>query len=265
MSTPFLIPDRNITALQTLRDHVRHVANQGMLTPSACTLLEDDLIAAGMPAREARDLLLTEREAAVARAQARIESRASVLPELDTDDDGLARALALAGWSLRWNRRGLVVEARRTGSDGPWTRCDGNMLDMVLNDCSKHAVMRRGMYQEPWRIVSGRQEKRLVVCVAMRRSEDGDTDVLGDAIDAWQQGHQDRRWSWSEVAIQSRVVNKYEAGTRLPRHVEDAIRTTMTAAGWEYKTARRPGRSPARLWCPPAVSPPPRPRRVRLR
>ena len=86
-------------------------------------------------------------------------------PELPLTRAGLAKALELAGWRVRWNPVARHVEAQRVGGVD-WEEAAGLLRHRMMVDTSEAATMRRGAHLEPWRIASARLEDRLLAVVA---------------------------------------------------------------------------------------------------
>lgn len=174
-------------------------------------------------------------------------------PELEETDDGLAEALQRAGWELRWNTRGHRAEARRIGSE-EWLYASDDVIDDVMNDASKVAIVRRGHVLEPFGIRGVRKERRLWGVVARRRCEAGDGGAIYDAVFVWAVVQRGRRMVLGEILTECGVLNRYESGVRSPQYVEQAAKRALREAGWTYhESLRRPGvRYPAPGWQSPA-------------
>ena len=257
-------------AVDLLRALARSLADSGNLTDSARGSIVDDACAMGIDPPTARAIVDGAREAAARAARGRLASRAAGaaedaarLPELLPDDDGLVEALRLAVWELRWNQTARQPEARREGAD-EWRRCAGDVLDDMMHACSKVATVRRGAMPEPWGIRGARQERRIVGVTARRRAESGEPDAVYQAVYIWARAQINRRMTLGAVLSESGVLHRYESHARAPLAVQEAAKAALTAAGWTFRTARRPDKAPARLWCSPA-EPLPAPRRVRVR
>ena len=169
-SAPPLKPVDNIC-----RDYVRRQVAQSpavwLTAPSNVEGILEPLAAAGYDVEPTRKLIEDEIQARV-RREAGLLTRSverAEKPELEITDDGLAEALRLAGWELRWNARARRVEARHGEDD--WQSCDGLQRSLLLNACSKVAVMRRpsSVHGEPWRIASRNLQQELLEVVAARK------------------------------------------------------------------------------------------------
>ena len=154
----------NHTTEKRLRDLVRPCAKSQIGRES---LIDDCLQSHGaiLGFGRVREIIDQEYEKVRRAAEDRIASssasEASAKPELEADDDGLAEAVRLAGWAVRWNVTARRVEARK-GEGGEWQDCAGLVRHQMLNDCSRVAVIRRSWKPEPWRIPSVRLEDRLL-------------------------------------------------------------------------------------------------------
>ena len=252
-------------AAEFLRQIALGLADAGLLTPSGQASIIDDAIHMGVPASEARRIVAAVAAGDAAAARARLAGRlggreAPGLPTIPPTDDGFVLVLRRADWSLRWNVRARRVEARH-GDEGAWLVVDEVLADDIFTAVSKVALVSRGNQSEPWGVRSARMERRLLNVVARRSTIEGDGDAIFQTVTAWADDREpDTRIPHNEMLVASGCVNRYETAARTPRWVSEAARAALTAAGWEYKTARRPGKNPRMLWCKPAT--PTRPRRV---
>ena len=200
-----------------------------------------------------RQIVTEEYEAVRQSAAARLASGArTARPELEIDDDGMAEALRLAGWEVRWNVTARRVEARH-GDD--WHECTGLVRDQMMTDASKVAVMRRGWRVEPWRIPSVRLEDRLLAVVAARHQFEGKGTPVYEAVREWACGLRGgaRAIRLADALIAAGVLQKFEAAVRAPKSVFADAARALSDLGWEYKSTRLPS-GPRNRW----VSPGPR-------
>ena len=234
--------------IDNLRKQARQHAAAGTLSPGMIASLVDDAVAVGVLPRQAKKIIQTAKRAAVKAANERLAAG----PLLEPDDDGLAEAVKLAGWAVRWNTIAGRVEALPPGGD-TWAPAEGSILDDLLHACSKVARVQRGWRIEPFHIPSARLEKRVLGVVARRQPVTGEPDTVQAAVLAWAAGRAGERRSLGEVLKAAGCLNRYESSARAPRHVEVAARSALVALGWTYRAARRGGKAPAMLWVAPTL------------
>ena len=221
------------------------------------SLTEDYLQGYGiLTFRRVREIITEEYEAVRASTTARIAARsllaATTCPVLPITADGLAEALRLAGWSVRWNTTARHVEARR-GEDGDWLEASGVHLHQMMDACSRDAKMQRGANApEPWRIASSRLEERLLVVVAARSPFEGIGSPVHQTVDDWAGAlvGGGRAMTLTEVLRESGVLNRYESAARAPKSVFADAAAALTARGWSFGSVRTPD-GPRKRWTSP--------------
>ena len=176
--------------------------------------------------------------------------QADTRPELPITDDGLARALELAGWEVRWNVTARHVEARTGG--GEWQECAGLSRDLLMEACAGVAVLRRAYKSVPWRINSPRLEDRLLRVVASRNPFEGAGTEVFYTVREWAESLPGggRTMTLSAVLIASGVLQKFEAASRAPKSVFADAGKALQDLDWRYQSVRL-AEGPRKRWCSP--------------
>ena len=253
----------NTSSADRLRGWARHMRAAGMTTSGTRESMIEDY--PDLPRGEAERIVDQEwaapppaapaapPPAAPAAAAAAAEAPAG-RPVLSLTDDGLAEALRLAGWRVRWNPQARHVEAAREGGED-WTEAAGLTRDIFMNDCSKVAMMRRGARDEPWRTNSRGLEDRLLAVVAARNvAKDAEGSPVYETVAAWARAQREPRpMTITEVLVETKVLQRYEAAARAPKAIFADAAAALTAAGWARRSVRTPN-GPRKLWCPPRQS-----------
>ena len=198
-----------------------------------------------------REIIDQEYERVRRAAEDRIASasavEASAKPELEADDDGLAEAVRLAGWAVRWNVTARRVEARKGEQ---WQDCAGLVRHQMMNDCSRVAVIRRSWKPEPWRIPV-RLEDRLLAVVAARTSYEGAGTPVYEAVREWGAALTGgRAITLADALGACGVLHRYESAARAPKSVFADAARALSDLGWEYKSIRTK-QGPRKRWASP--------------
>ena len=170
------------------------------------------------------------------------------LPSVQPDVAGLARVLERAGWTVgRDPEYDLIVCRRGTGA---WREMTELERDRMMTDCEAVAKLPGG---EPWHVRSRARERRLLNVLSVRRPiENGVEDsqiVLGVA--EWLLTARGGGYRLGEIAAKAKVINRYQVGDRLEKHVERDCKIALRRAGWCWRSVRL-GKRPGWRWVPPS-------------
>ena len=162
--------------------------------------------------------------------------------------EGIEQALRAAGRKLRGNRRAywyLETQVR-----GLWVPCIDTVRDVLMEDLADAC---RDMDGDPWRIARTKLEDRLLRGYAALHEIAGPRDGYRERVHVWAAGRRGR-FTYKQIAKECDILQKYEAGGRLPAVIETAIRRELEEAGWTWRIGRLASdRAPCMCWHDPTI------------
>ncbi len=166
----------------------------------------------------------------------------TVAPVFPVSPDGLAAALAVAGWRLRFNTTCETVECCGPDGHDEWAECSGVRRALMFEEIAKVArreSMGGSAGTLPWR-VGHRLEERLLLCVAAKNQTEAAGTLAHEAVLDWAAGRRTGCFTLAEIIERTGILQKFESAARVPKNVQRDAARALKAAGWVNKSVRLP-------------------------